>query len=396
MAIKLSICIPTKNRYQTLKIILEATILNIKDQNIEIIIQDNSEDNLDFLQYIEQIHDHRLVYRHSSAQLTMAQNVELATVDLKGEFLVIIGDDDFVHPNIIEILSAIDTEGKDCFVYDRGIYYWPDVVFQKESKFFRPSSLQTMRHPSFKLHEYDSMTALRAVAQAGCLNLGNLPCAYHGVLRVSIAEDIRERFGKFILGPSPDMAMAIAIALTIKSYHWIDVPLTTPGASYVSAAGMGRRGAHSASLDALPPSMPASLKDDWVVGVPRIWNGFTLYAHTAVRVSQMFDYELAINKLKFCTKLISDNIQDERIVRESMYFKSLSAMDKFLCVAVGNMVSLLKYLFWFLPNSFANYLLGKKQAFREMEVINNVYEPSTAMKILSTRYKKSSKINTQG
>jgi|SaaInlStandDraft_4_1057021.scaffolds.fasta_scaffold08162_3 glycosyltransferase involved in cell wall biosynthesis len=386
MKIKLSICIPTKNRYSTLKKVINSILLNVKDQNIEIIVQDNSNDNSLFLEYIANTNDHRLIYRYSSGDLTMAENVELSTINVRGEFLVVIGDDDFIHPKIINILNQLDTQNKDCFIYDRGVYYWPDMVFTNYSKYFKPSSLQTLKSPSFKLSKLDSVSALCRLGEEGGFYLNELPGAYHAIVRVTIVDSIRQKFGKFVLGPSPDMAMAVAIACTIKNYYRVNFPLTIPGASFTSAAGMGRRGEHSASLDNVPLSMPQNLKYDWTNGVPEIWNGFTLYVHTAILVAKLFNHKLLINKSKFCKKLISDNIKDKEIVQKSEYFKSLHSWQKFSSVVLAVIVFHLKFNFWHLPNIITNYIMGKKKAWRKMDVIDNISTPSEAMKLLSLRY----------
>ena len=98
--ILLSIVIPTYNRYQYLEGCLRATC-TIDSNEIEIIVQDNSEDNTRGLEIIQFINDNRIKYFHTKERLTVSENCSNAIEKTIGRFICFIGDDDTVCDNII-------------------------------------------------------------------------------------------------------------------------------------------------------------------------------------------------------------------------------------------------------------------------------------------------------
>ena len=69
-------------------------MLNIKSNEIEIIVQDNSDDNLtsDLIKSLK--YDFRLVYNHTRGDLKMVNNFSIGLELSKGEYVTFIGDDD--------------------------------------------------------------------------------------------------------------------------------------------------------------------------------------------------------------------------------------------------------------------------------------------------------------
>lgn len=74
----LSIIVPTKNRYGTLFPVINALIRHIKESELEIIIQDNSDDNGPALEFMSQLNDGRVKYFYIPHSLPISDNTELA------------------------------------------------------------------------------------------------------------------------------------------------------------------------------------------------------------------------------------------------------------------------------------------------------------------------------
>lgn len=111
--IKLSICIPTKNRLNTLIASLDR-ICRLAGENsryIEVVIGDNSNDDL--TQVLKEIFNGtcsiKLNYINNKKDIGLARNYLNIVKQASGEFCWILGDDDFIEENSIsKILEIID------------------------------------------------------------------------------------------------------------------------------------------------------------------------------------------------------------------------------------------------------------------------------------------------
>lgn len=88
----LSILIPTKNRYEYLFPVVKTIISKITRDDLEIIIQDNSDDNTKGVRFFEDLADFRVKYFYHSGSLPVSDNVELAISNATKDYLTIIGD----------------------------------------------------------------------------------------------------------------------------------------------------------------------------------------------------------------------------------------------------------------------------------------------------------------
>ena len=128
-----SVVIPTYNRYKYLKGCIES-IITINSQELEVVIQDNSEDNTEILQFLSTIHDNRLCYYHQAEHVSVMENSDLAVKHSTGKFVCMIGDDDSVCENIIKAAEYCYKNNHDacCFVFPG--FNWPDMSFEVRKK----------------------------------------------------------------------------------------------------------------------------------------------------------------------------------------------------------------------------------------------------------------------
>lgn len=123
----LSIVVPTKNRYRTLRVLIEA-ILNWKAQDFELIIQDNSVNNSEILESIVGFRtDKRLKYFYEPKSLTLVENCELAIEKTNGEYICFIGDDDGLVEETTEICKWLKANEIESASFRKASYLWPDV-----------------------------------------------------------------------------------------------------------------------------------------------------------------------------------------------------------------------------------------------------------------------------
>ena len=114
----LSIIIPTSGRHQTLLKVLDDIDIKIGHRkDIEIIVEDNGIDTISL--------DQKIRYFHNPTKISITENFDRAVKRAKGNYVLILGDDDFVGPNFNTFLNNID---KDILAYrfKKAFYYFND------------------------------------------------------------------------------------------------------------------------------------------------------------------------------------------------------------------------------------------------------------------------------
>lgn len=359
----LSVAIPTKNRHEVLIETLRAMLQRIPDADVEFVVSDNTPMSDALGQFIAQMDDPRLRIDSTSEKLTMSGNVERALGLVAGEYVMIMGDDDFLHPLAMPILRKCLQSSPECLIYPRGTYYWPDVEFPSECDFFEKASVQIVSAPTLAVEHLSAQVALGDVIRSGAVYLMDLPGAYHAVVKKAVLDRYKRQLGTFVPGPSPDMAMAVALACTMDKYQRIFFPISIAGASYHSAAGMGRRDAHNASLDNLPTWLPANLKDSWGAELPRVWNGFTIYAHTVKDVCRQFGRPVDLNYEALLTKIIDQDRRDLQYVLRCSAFRDLPWSRRVAILSRGLLSSWNRSFFHYLPAIVRSRLIRRKAFF---------------------------------
>ncbi len=271
----LSIIIPTKNRYQYLKDCV-LSLSSLDSKTVEIIVQDNSDDNIEFKRFLS-IHDiPNLKYYHQTGQLSQTENSDLAVEKATGEYCCFIGDDDSVSTMIIPVAHFLKSRQIQACVCDVATYYWPDVVFSGSKR--PPLSFDMTKAYSESLR---STHVLNQVLSYGIQDIKYLARVYHGIISRDVLLEVKEKTGSFFPGPSPDMANAISCTSIIQSYVYIHLPLIISGYSYKSAGGMGLRGAHKGRLQD-SKQLPSNVEDDWDPKIPKLWLGYTMWPQSGL------------------------------------------------------------------------------------------------------------------
>src|SRR6476661_1863291 len=101
----LSLVITTKNRKHTLLYSVKTALnIDLNEKEMEVVIQDCS-DNDETQQLIsEQYQDPRIKYYRSPAGISMTDNWNYAFANVQGEYVCIIGDDDGFLPVIKDVV----------------------------------------------------------------------------------------------------------------------------------------------------------------------------------------------------------------------------------------------------------------------------------------------------
>lgn len=213
----ISVVIPTRNRLYYLKDTLKS-VLDQRSPDMEIIVADNATDD-GTREYLASLGDAVRVVR-SETLLSMSDNWEKALAAVRGEWVTFCGDDDCLMPDFLEVArQAIEryptTEG---LFWDTPIYRWPTSINESERNFL-----------TFALRSRDrtvsSQETLRRMYEE-IINIMMPPGLYHGLVKTSVIERAKDRWGEFRLGKVPDLGSGIMFLALTENYILLSRPLS--------------------------------------------------------------------------------------------------------------------------------------------------------------------------
>ena len=215
-----SIVVPTRERAAYLPHCIRSCTLN-PDSQLEILILDNaSMDNT--REAVAGITDPRVRYVRNDSRLSMRDNFEKGIELSRGEVICFIGDDDGVLPDTVTRAAQLfENREIDAVSASRAHYYWPDLVSPRRNTALLP------RHSGVTI--LNSRTVLASLLDDA--DYYRLPCLYHGFVRRSLVNRVKERQGRFFLSSQVDMFSSIALSMEGIQYAFSRSPLVINGGS---------------------------------------------------------------------------------------------------------------------------------------------------------------------
>lgn len=274
----ISIVIPTKNRQ---KYCIEAVkqVLSLNIPEIEVCVQDNSDDNSlgTVISSLEQV-----VYNYHPGILSFVDNFSEAVSLASGDFLCMIGDDDGVLSNILEVTKYMMETGLDALIPGlNSVYFWPSENPINES--YRNGYLINTPFRSNK-RKINPLDGVKKLNNNGALNYTNydLPRLYHGIVRKTILEEIKKVTGSYFKGLTPDIYMATALSFVCKNVVRVDFPITISGICPTSGSTDSATGRHTGRLkDA--PHFRGQVDYVWDKRIPAFYSVETIWAETYIK-----------------------------------------------------------------------------------------------------------------
>ena len=310
----LSILIPTKDRYITLIPVIKGLIRDFKTLNVEFVIQDNTKNSKEIEDVLDELKDDRIKYFHNSSSMPITKNCDLAIKNSKAEYLIMIGDDDYVLPTIMESVQWMRENEIDCLNSKTATYYWSNLSFKYQTSISNTSSL-ILDMPFLKKYTLlNPINELTKVIKSGGVDFANLPRLYHGIVKRTVLNSIFDQCKTYFPGPSPDMANSSALAIFTKKFYFYNAPLSISGKSKLSTSGMGLKHTHVGDLDD-KPFLDKNLLQQWNKKVPYFWSGDTIYAQSLSHSLRECSYNAKINYNKLYAHLL---VFERRSLRNNM------------------------------------------------------------------------------
>lgn len=287
MASLLSIIVPTKNRSKyCIECLKHITSLNLND--IEVIVQDNSD--TDELKHLIEVNNlgGSIKYNYHSEALSFVRNFSLGIEASTGEYITMIGDDDTVLPNIVEIASIAKQRDYDAVIPQLNCYFWPSQtpIVPRYANGYLAS--RPFRHKRFI--EVNTKSALKSLIadNFGNYQSYNVPRVYHGIVRKQALERVKTVAGDYFQGLTPDMFMSIALCFTAQKSYTYTQPISISGICPKSGSNDSATGKHTGQLQDAPHFRGHDLYT-WCNKIPAIYSVETIWAETAMQALKIFD-----------------------------------------------------------------------------------------------------------
>lgn len=271
----LSIVIPTKDRYFYLKRLL-SLLVSYNSNEIEIVLQDNTEDNREIVEFLNALKWPHIKYDHTPKQIPISDNSDKAILNSTGEYVCFIGDDDAVLSNICDIVESLKNKHIDACITKTVVYNWPDF---KDDSLFHLSASVVYRKGTGTCKEIDSNKELKNALSNGFKNMGCMPRVYQGVVSRAKLDEVYEKYGTYFPGASSDMANAVALCIVGCSCLYIDQPSIISGQS--KNVGGGERLMQSIKHISEIPFLPKNLNEHWNNQLPQLWCSDSIWPESA-------------------------------------------------------------------------------------------------------------------
>ena len=274
----LSIIVPTKDRYEYL-IPLLRLFTSFESNLFEFIVQDNSSDNNEILKYLDDNQDVRIKYFYTKKQLSIIENCDKAISNTTGEYVCFIGDDDGVLPWILDVCKWMKKHKIDGIYTNIMDYIWPDLA--GKYSFSNISGSLTVKKFTKRIKKIEATQEIQRVLKKGATEMLLLPRVYQGIISKKVLNEVIEETKSYFPGPSPDMANAIAVSLSMENYYYIDFPLIISGAGRKGGVGLTVQNKHEGLIDNIK-HLPETTSSEWTAIIPKFWSGSTIWAQSTI------------------------------------------------------------------------------------------------------------------
>ncbi len=291
----LSIAIPTFNRsiymIKCLKSLLEI------EGNIEVVISDSSSDMLlkNSLEdeYSVFLKDSRLKYMYTDESLDMTSNLNRAIEHCTGHYVIFLGDDDTLVPEILQYLEVFKKMKVELISPNVVVNYaWPDF----STKYFKnghKSNLYLDYNKPF-IKKLSTSLAYQESLKNCFQGTEGLPKLYHGFVSRDLLLNIKNKTNNFLHGSTPDMSAAIGLCFVADYFIQCNFPLTIPGASGLSNTGRAANNKHVGKLEEESQTSNIS-HNSWIIGIPRYFSVEIVWAQAGIETASKFDKLVLLN-----------------------------------------------------------------------------------------------------
>ncbi|MCM2472752.1 glycosyltransferase family 2 protein [Rhizobium sp. CG5] len=223
---RLSICVPSRNRQYYFKKTIEG-ILRSSRTDFELVLVDNSDDPSIMNDYMKEVvKDPRVVYLPSTDRtLSMLDNWERTLEAATGNWVTVIGDDDYIDPDVMIVLRKVvaANPGVEAFAWGALNYMWPSPQTRVQNVMIG------FNHNVVKVPRSDSLKGMFGWHKAGIIPKAGFS-VYHSAISRPLLEKIKQTFcGRYFEHPTVDYDMAMKVIVTGREFAFCQRPFSVMG-----------------------------------------------------------------------------------------------------------------------------------------------------------------------
>jgi glycosyltransferase involved in cell wall biosynthesis len=275
----LSVVVPTKNRYKYLKYLIDL-IEDFKSNEIELVIQDNSDSNVEIIKFLDEGHYQCVRYFHRSDKLSMSGNSNAAVLNSTGEYVCFIGDDDGVCRNIIECVRWMKANDIEALRSKRTSFVWGDSA--NKDKLNNTSECVIYDRPKLYYKYLDPMKELKKILKEGFQTIDFIPILYNGIVRRDVLDKVYKSGMTFFPGGSPDISNGVSLSFVTQKLVYVDFPVIISGMSKMTGGGVYNKKGRSLRLEEVD-FIDKSVVENWEKDIPRIWAGRLAWPESGIK-----------------------------------------------------------------------------------------------------------------
>lgn len=231
---KLTICVPSRNRQRYFQETIRSLVCNLRT-DVEFVFADNSDDPSimnDFM--TDLVGDPRIRYLPSEGRvLSMMDNWERSLEAATGAFITVIGDDDFVDINVIDLVRRLEAEYGivDTLGWCRLTYNWPGN---------RPSHNSVSMPLATGVHRLPRARAYQDFFSwdGGRPTPNSVFTIYHSLVSKDVMDKIKAKFGgRYFNYPVVDYENLCKVLVTARSFFYSERTFSVLGSCAESNSG---------------------------------------------------------------------------------------------------------------------------------------------------------------
>ncbi len=231
--IRFSIIIPTRERADTLKYTLR-TCLAQKFDSFEIVVSDNCS-SPETKRVVDACASDKIRYVRSNIPLAMSDNWELGVSHAKGEYIIVLGDDDgLLRHALKDIDNLLQELGTKILRWNRVYYHWPNSDDAENRLVIRLGSPSEFIKSADIIYKTGNALA----------DYTRLPMLYTAAIHRDLIAQLKQKCGRVFTTESPDISSGFNFAALVKKYPSVGRPMSINALSAASNghANIGLRG----------------------------------------------------------------------------------------------------------------------------------------------------------
>lgn len=291
----LSVLIPTRNRQRY----AEAAVRGILaiDSDIQIVIQDNSDDMSLRSRLSDVIERFQIKYNYVAERLASIDNFNQAAELADGEYVIAIGDDDILLPNAASCARWMKRNGIDLLSPKReATYRWPD---DNSKKFLNRVGYLLYMKARAGMRGINTKRAVVSLIKDGGYDYfsKDLAGTYHCIASKKCMDIIKKTTGRYYGGLSPDMYSAVCLSLIpgVKAVE-IGFPVSILGICPTSTSADEKGSNVFGELSKAPHFIGMKTEYDWDGRIMPVYCPETIWAETMVKAVCLMGNEELVGK----------------------------------------------------------------------------------------------------